>query len=39
MFFSREQAKSECDWVLMSSVSVASQSDSVFLCSREQILA
>ena len=35
--FSREQAKSECDWVGMSSVFVASQSSCFFLCSREQI--
>ncbi len=34
---SREQAKSECDWVVMSSVFVASQSSCFFLCSREQI--
>ncbi len=36
-FFSREQAKSECDWLVMSSVFVASQSSCFFLCSREQI--
>ena len=40
-FFSREQAKSKCDWVVMSSVFVASQSSCFFLCqcseSREQI--
>jgi hypothetical protein len=36
-FFSREQAKSDCDWVVMSSVFVASQSSCLFLCSREQI--
>ncbi len=35
--FSREQAKSECDWVVMSSVFVASQSSCFFVCSREQI--
>ncbi len=35
--FSREQAKSECDWVVISSVFVASQSSCFFLCSREQI--
>ncbi len=35
--FSREQAKSECDWLVMSSVVVASQSCCFFLCSREQI--
>ncbi len=35
--FSREQAKSECDWVVMSSVFVASQSSCFFHCSREQI--
>ncbi len=35
--FSRDQAKSECDWVMMSSVFVASQSSCFFLCSREQI--
>ena len=34
---SREQAKSECDWLVMSSVFVASQSSCFFLCSREQI--
>ena len=36
-FFSREQAKCECDWLVMSSVFVASQSSCFFLCSREQI--
>jgi hypothetical protein len=36
-FSSREQAKSECDWVVVSSVFVASQSNCCFLCSREQI--
>ncbi len=36
-FFSREQEKSECDSVVMSSVFVASQSSCFFLCSREQI--
>ena len=36
-FFSREQAKSECDWLVMSSVFVTSQSSCFFLCSREQI--
>ena len=36
-FCSREQAKSECDWLVMSSVFVASQSSCFFLCSREQI--
>ena len=36
-FFSREQAKSECDCLVMSSVLVASQSRCFFLCSREQI--
>ena len=36
-FFSREQTKSECDWLVMSSVFVASQSSCFFLCSREQI--
>ena len=35
-FFSREQAESECDWVMMSSVFVVSQSGCFFLCSREQ---
>ena len=35
--FSREQAKSECDWLVMTSVFVASQSSCFFLCSREQI--
>ena len=35
--FSREQAKSQCDWVVMSSVFVASQSNCFFLCSHEQI--
>jgi hypothetical protein len=34
---SREQAKSEYDWLVMSSVFVASQSSCFFLCSREQI--
>ncbi len=34
---SREQANSECDWLVMSSVFVASQSSCFFLCSREQI--
>ncbi len=33
----REQAKSECDWVVMSSVFVASQSSCFFLCSSERI--
>ena len=37
-FFSHEQAKTECDWVVMSSVFVASQSSCFFHCSREQIL-
>ena len=37
LFFSREEAKSECDWVVMSSVFVASQSSCFFFCSREQI--
>ena len=36
-FFSHEQAKSERDWLVMSSVFVASQSSCFFLCSREQI--
>ncbi len=36
-FFSHEQAKSECDWLVMSSVFVASQSSHFFLCSRKQI--
>ena len=36
-FFSREQAKSECDWLVMSSVFLAGQSSCFFLCSREQI--
>ncbi len=36
-FFSREQAKSECDWQVMSSMFVASQSSCFFLCSREQV--
>ncbi len=31
-FFSREQAKSECDWVMMSSVFVAIQSSCFLLC-------
>ncbi len=35
---SHEQAKSECDWLVMSSVFVASQSSCFFLCLREQIL-
>ncbi len=34
---SRKQAKSECDWLVMSSVFVTSQSSCFFLCSREQI--
>ena len=34
---SREQAKSGCDWLVMSSRFVASQSSCFFLCSREQI--
>ncbi len=34
-FFSREQAKSECDWLVMSSVFVTSQSSCFFLCSRD----
>jgi hypothetical protein len=33
----REQAKRECDWLVMSSVFVASQSGCSFLCWREQI--
>ena len=33
----REQAKSECDWLVMTSVFVASKSSCFFLCSREQI--
>ncbi len=36
-FFSYEQAKSECDWMVMSSVFVTSQPSCFFLCSREQI--
>jgi hypothetical protein len=36
-FFPRD-AKSECDWLAMSSVLVASQSRCFFLCAREQIL-
>ncbi len=36
-FFSREQVKSECDWMVMSSVFVASQSSCFFPCLREQI--
>jgi hypothetical protein len=31
------KAKSECDWLVMSSAFVASQSHCFFLCSREQI--
>ena len=34
---SREQAKNECDWLVMTSVFVASQTSCFFLCSREQI--
>ncbi len=34
---SREQAKSDCDWLMMTSVFVASQSSCFFLCTREQI--
>ena len=37
MDFKSEQAKSECDWLVMSSVFVANQSSCFFLCSREQI--
>ncbi len=33
---SREQAKNECDWLVMTSVFVTSQSSCFFLCSREQ---
>jgi hypothetical protein len=33
-FFSREQAKSECDWMVMSSVFVTNQSNYLFPCSR-----
>ena len=36
-FFSRDQAKHKCDWVVMSSVFVASQSSCCFLCSREKL--
>ena len=36
-FSSREQAKPECDWLVMASVFVASQSRCFFLCSREKI--
>ena len=36
-FYSHEQAKRECDWVMMSSVFVASESSCFFLCLREQI--
>jgi hypothetical protein len=35
--FSREQAKGECDWLVLSSVFVASQSSCFFLRSREKI--
>ena len=34
---SHEQAKRECDWLVMTSVFVTSQSSCFFLCSREQI--
>jgi hypothetical protein len=38
VIFSREQVKSECDWVVMvTSVLVVSQSCCFLLCSREQI--
>ena len=37
IFFSREQTKSESDWVMMSAVFVTSQSSCFFLCSRQQI--
>jgi hypothetical protein len=36
-FFPRERAQSECDWVVMTSVFVVSQSNGFLLCSREQI--
>jgi uroporphyrinogen-III synthase len=36
-FFSREQEKGECDWLMMTSLFVVSQSSCFFLCSREQI--
>ena len=36
-FLSREQTKSECDWVVMLLVFVASQSSCFFLCLRKQI--
>ncbi len=38
-FFRANKQKNECDWVVMSSVFVASQSSCFFLCSREQIRA
>ena len=34
---SREQAKSECDWLVMSSVFLTGQSGCFSLCSRKQI--
>jgi hypothetical protein len=34
--FWREQGKYECDWLVMTSVFVASQSHCFILCSREQ---
>jgi hypothetical protein len=37
IFFSREKAKSERDWLVMSSVFVDSQSGCFFICPREQI--
>ena len=36
-FFSHEQARSDCDWVVMSSVFFDSQSSCFFHFSREQI--
>jgi hypothetical protein len=35
--FFRANKESECDWLVMTSVLVASQSGRFFLCSREQI--
>ena len=36
-FFRANKQNSECDWLVMSSVFVASQSHSFFACSREKI--
>jgi hypothetical protein len=36
-FFAQTNMQEVCDWVVMTSVFVASQSSCFFLCSREQI--